>query len=38
MSEQSINNNNQTRPYGVLLVNLGTPDEATPAGVKRFPV
>ena len=36
MSEQSIDNNNQTRPYGVLLVNLGTPDEATPAGVKRF--
>ncbi|MBY5949035.1 ferrochelatase [Photobacterium rosenbergii] len=36
MSEQKINNNNQTRPYGVLLVNLGTPDEATPAGVKRF--
>ncbi|MGF1759416.1 ferrochelatase [Photobacterium sagamiensis] len=26
-------NNNQ---YGVLLVNLGTPDEATPSAVKRF--
>ncbi len=27
---------NQSSSKGVLLVNLGTPDEATPAGVKRF--
>ena len=24
------------RTQGVLLVNLGTPDEATPAAIKRF--
>jgi protoporphyrin/coproporphyrin ferrochelatase len=28
----AMKNNN----YGVLLVNLGTPDEASPAGIKRF--
>ena len=31
MTEKSNNNK-----FGVLLVNLGTPDEATPAAVKRF--
>ncbi|ELR67314.1 Ferrochelatase, protoheme ferro-lyase [Photobacterium marinum] len=31
MSQKSNNNK-----YGVLLVNLGTPDEASPAAVKRF--
>ncbi|WP_299014769.1 ferrochelatase [uncultured Photobacterium sp.] len=31
MSQKSDNNK-----YGVLLVNLGTPDEASPAAVKRF--
>ncbi|PSW18787.1 ferrochelatase [Photobacterium sanctipauli] len=34
MSESSKHENN--KDYGVLLVNLGTPDEATPQGVKRF--
>ncbi|MGF1724184.1 ferrochelatase [Photobacterium nomapromontoriensis] len=36
MNEQSINDNKKASDYGVLLVNLGTPDEATASGVKRF--
>ncbi|GHA48316.1 ferrochelatase [Photobacterium aphoticum] len=36
MSEQSPTTTTDRAQYGVLLVNLGTPDEATPAGVKRF--
>lgn len=36
MSEASTLHDNNKPPFGVLLVNLGTPDEATPAGVKRF--
>lgn len=36
MNEQRINDNKMPTQCGVLLVNLGTPDEATTAGVKRF--
>lgn len=32
----SNNNNVSGNAFGVLLVNLGTPDEASPAAVKRF--
>ncbi|MGF1699109.1 ferrochelatase [Photobacterium makurazakiensis] len=34
MSELTADKNN--KKYGVLLVNLGTPEEPTPQGVKRF--
>lgn len=36
MSEQSTDHIEHTPSYGVLLVNLGTPESATSAGVKHF--